>query len=92
MNTNSQANIANGFVSLGEQLGMHITIDQMNAGELQVELSPQGTLAERIRAAGAGLGGVLTQTGLGTIVAEGKQIINIDGKDYLLEKEGKRFR
>lgn len=59
---------------------------QMNAGELQVELVPQGTLAERIRAGGAGLGGVLTPTGLGTIVAEGKDIINVDGKDFLLEK------
>lgn len=62
------------------------TIEQMNAGELEVEFSPQGTLAERIRAKGAGLGGVLTPTGLGTVVAEGKQIINVDGKDYLLEK------
>ncbi len=62
------------------------TIDQMNAGELQVELSPQGTLAERVRAAGAGLGGVLTQTGLGTVVEEGKQKLTIDGKEYLLEK------
>ncbi|WP_312517537.1 acetate CoA-transferase subunit alpha [Anaerospora sp.] len=59
---------------------------QMNAGELQVELVPQGTLAERIRAGGAGLGGILTPTGLGTIVAEGKAIINIDGREYLLEK------
>ena len=63
-----------------------ITIDQMNAKETEVEFNPQGTLAERVRAAGAGLGGVLTQTGLGTVVAEGKQIINIDGKDYILEK------
>ena len=62
------------------------TIDQMNAGEMQVELSPQGTLAERIRAAGAGLGGVLTQTGLGTVVENGKQKITIDGTEYLLEK------
>lgn len=59
---------------------------QMNAGELEVELVPQGTLAERIRAGGAGLGGVLTPTGLGTIVAEGKAVINVDGKDFLLEK------
>lgn len=62
------------------------TINQKNSGEMEVELVPQGTLAECIRAAGAGLGGVLTPTGLGTVVAEGKQIINIDGKDYLLEK------
>lgn len=61
------------------------TGNQMNSGEMQVELVPQGTLAERIRAAGAGLGGVLTPTGLGTVVAEGKDIIKVDGKDYLLE-------
>ncbi|PSU36377.1 CoA transferase subunit A [Photobacterium lutimaris] len=59
---------------------------QMNSGELDVELVPQGTLAERIRAAGAGLGGVLTPTGLGTLVAESKQVIKVDGKDFLLEK------
>lgn len=58
---------------------------QMNAGEMEVELVPQGTLAERIRSAGAGLGGILTPTGVGTIVEEGKQKITIDGKDYLLE-------
>ncbi len=58
---------------------------QMNDGTLEVELVPQGTLAERIRSGGAGLGGVLTPTGLGTIVAEGKKVINVDGKDYLLE-------
>jgi acetate CoA/acetoacetate CoA-transferase alpha subunit len=62
------------------------TGNQMNAGELEVELVPQGTLAERIRAAGAGLGGVLTPTGLGTIVAEGKTIVVVEGKEYLLEK------
>lgn len=58
---------------------------QMNAGELDVELVPQGTLAERVRAGGAGLGGILTPTGVGTIVEEGKQKIEIDGKTYLLE-------
>jgi acetate CoA/acetoacetate CoA-transferase alpha subunit len=62
------------------------TGNQMNSGEIQVELVPQGTLAERIRAAGAGLGGILTPTGLGTIVAEGKTIVEVDGKEYLLEK------
>lgn len=62
------------------------TGQQMNAGELQVELVPQGTLAERIRAGGAGLGGILTPTGLGTIVAEGKNVINVDGREFLLEK------
>ncbi len=59
---------------------------QMNSGELEVSLIPQGTLLEQIRAAGAGLGGVLTPTGLGTVVAEGKQVLGIEGKQYLLEK------
>lgn len=60
--------------------------EQMNAGEIEIEFVPQGTLAERVRAGGAGLGGFLTPTGLGTVVQEGKQVINVDGKDYLLEK------
>lgn len=59
---------------------------QMHSGELKVELVPQGTLAERIRAAGSGLGGILTPTGIGTIVEEGKPLISVDGKNYLLEK------
>lgn len=59
---------------------------KMHSGEMEVELCPQGTLAERIRVGGNGLGGVLTPTGLGTIVAEGKEIIKVDGKEYLLEK------
>jgi len=63
-----------------------VTVDQMNAKELEVEFSPQGTLAERVRAGGSGLGGVLTPTGLGTVVANGKQTLEIDGKTYLLEK------
>ena len=58
---------------------------QMNSGEMAIELVTQGTLMERVRAFGAGLGGVLTPTGLGTVVADGKQIINVDGKDYILE-------
>lgn len=58
---------------------------QMNENELKVELIPQGTMAERIRAAGAGLGGILTQTGVNTIVEEGKEKIEIEGKEYLLE-------
>ena len=62
------------------------TSEQMNSGELEIEFCPQGSLAERVRAGGCGLGGILTQTGMGTIVAEGKQIVNMDGKDYLLEK------
>ena len=62
------------------------TSEQMNSGELKIEFAPQGTLAERIRAAGAGLGGVLTTTGMGTVVAEGKETVTVDGKTYLLEK------
>ncbi|MGZ3579225.1 MAG: CoA transferase subunit A [Syntrophales bacterium] len=58
---------------------------QMITGELNVELIPQGTLAERIRCGGAGLGGFLTPTGVGTIVDEGKQRLVINGKAYLLE-------
>lgn len=59
---------------------------QMHAGEIAVDLVPQGTLAEQIRAGGSGLGGVLTPTGLGTVVAEGKAVINVDSKEFLLEK------
>ncbi len=62
------------------------TIQQLNDKELVVEFSPQGTLAERIRCAGAGLGGVLTPTGLGTVIEEGKEKVTVDGKEYLLEK------
>jgi acetate CoA/acetoacetate CoA-transferase alpha subunit len=57
---------------------------QMIAGETEVELCPQGTLAERIRAAGFGLGGVLTATGIGTTVAENVRTIEIEGKTFLL--------
>jgi len=59
--------------------------NQMNSGEISVELVPQGTLMERCRAFGMGLGGILTPTGIGTVVEEGKQIINLDGEDYILE-------
>lgn len=59
---------------------------RMMSGEIEVELVPQGTLVERIRAGGYGLGGVLTATGLGTPVEEGKQIVMVDGKPFLLEK------
>jgi len=58
---------------------------QMNAGETEVELVPQGTLAEQVRAGGAGLGGFLTPTGMGTEVANGKQIILVGHKPFLLE-------
>ena len=57
----------------------------MHDGEIEVQLVPQGTLAEQIRAGGAGLGGVLTPTGVGTEVGEGKEILHLNGKDYLLE-------
>ena len=59
---------------------------QMLAGELEVELVPQGTLAERIRAGGSGLGGVLTKTGLGTVIERDKLTIKVDGETWLLEK------
>lgn len=59
---------------------------QMIHNELEVELTPQGTLAEKIHAGGSGLGGFLTPTGLGTVVAEGKQVVAVDGQDFLLEK------
>ena len=58
---------------------------QMMAGDIEVELCPQGTLAERIRAAGFGLGGVLTPTGVGTVAAEGKRVVEVDGRRFLLE-------
>ena len=62
------------------------TQQQMIEGKIEVELVPQGTLAERIRAGGTGLGGVITPTGVGTVVAEGKQTIEIDGETFLVEK------
>ena len=76
--------------SLRKAIVSHIGLNpetqrQMVTGELEVELVPQGTLIERIRSGGFGLGGVLTQTGIGTPVAEGKQRIEVEGKIYLLE-------
>ncbi|MDY6382087.1 MAG: 3-oxoacid CoA-transferase subunit A [Bacteroidales bacterium] len=64
----------------------HVTGEKMISGEMEVQLIPQGTLAEQIRCGGAGIGGFLTTTGLGTIVEEGKQKLTVDGKEYLLEK------
>lgn len=62
-----------------------VTQAKMIAGEIIVDLVPQGTLAERIRAGGCGLGGILTPTGVGTVVQEGKQVIEVDGRPFLLE-------
>jgi acetate CoA/acetoacetate CoA-transferase alpha subunit len=61
------------------------TQKQMMAGDLEVELVPQGTLIERIRAGGFGLGGILTQTGLGTSVENGKKTVEVEGRSYLVE-------
>jgi len=72
-------------VGLNPEVARRMNADDA-ANRLECILVPQGTLAERIRAGGAGLGGVLTPTGVGTIVAEGKQIVTIDGRDFLLEK------
>lgn len=58
---------------------------QMTAGELEVEFCPQGILAERVRAGGVGLGGILSDIGIGTIAEKGRQKVELDGKEYLLE-------
>ena len=68
-------------IGLNKELGR-----QMSEGETEVELVPQGTLVEQIRAHGYGLGGFLTKTGVGTLVEEGKQKLEVDGVVYLLEK------
>lgn len=81
--------IAAGAVSklIASHIGLNpLTGQLMNEGKMEVVLVPQGTLAEQIRAGGAGLGGVLTPTGLGTAVAEGKAVITVAGKEYLLEQ------
>ena len=71
---------------IASHIGMNPeTAEQMKAGELTVELVPQGSLAEKIRCGGAGLGGALTQVGLGTEIAAGKDKITVQGKEYLLE-------
>ena len=61
------------------------TGEYYNSGKMELELSPQGTFVERIRAGGFGLGGFLTPTGVGTIVEEGKQVIEVNGRKYILE-------
>jgi acetate CoA/acetoacetate CoA-transferase alpha subunit len=80
--------VAAGLV--GKTITSHIGLNpdtqkKMLAGDMVVDLVPQGTLIERIRAGGCGLGGILTPTGVGTVVEEGKRKIDIDGKSYLLE-------
>ncbi|QHI71816.1 CoA transferase subunit A [Aminipila terrae] len=72
-------------VGLNPEVALRMNTD-VEEDKLECILVPQGTLAERIRAGGAGLGGFLTPTGVGTIVAEGKQVINVHGRDYLLEE------
>jgi 3-oxoadipate CoA-transferase alpha subunit len=73
-------------ISAPAKSSMEVAFDRMyQAGEIEAELVPQGTLAERIRAAGAGLGGFYTPTGVGTELAEGKEVRRIDGRDHLLE-------
>ncbi|QAT42147.1 CoA transferase subunit A [Aminipila luticellarii] len=72
-------------VGLNPEVALRMNTD-VEEDKLECILIPQGTLAERIRAGGAGLGGFLTPTGVGTIVAEGKQVINVQGRDYLLEE------
>lgn len=70
----------------GTHIGLNPTAQkQMLANQIKVNLIPQGTFAERIRAGGCGLGGVLTPTGVGTLVEQGKQKIEVDGKPFLLE-------
>lgn len=72
---------------IASHIGLNPTAGQkMGSGEMEVQLVPQGTLAEQIRAGGAGLGGFLTPTGIGTMVQDGKEVITVDGRDYLLEK------
>jgi acetate CoA/acetoacetate CoA-transferase alpha subunit len=72
-------------VGLNPEVARRMNTD-VAADKLECILVPQGTLAERVRAGGAGLGGFLTPTGVGTIVADGKQVITIEGREYLLEK------
>jgi acetate CoA/acetoacetate CoA-transferase alpha subunit len=78
--SNQVKKLITSHIGLNPQAGI-----KMSAGELTIELVPQGTLAERIRAHGVGLGGILTQTGLGTMVEEGKTTLERNGKSYILE-------
>lgn len=71
--------------SFPRQADSYVFDDLYRSGKIELELVPQGTLAERVRAGGAGIGGFYTRTGVGTMLAEGKEVRNIDGHDYLLE-------
>jgi len=71
--------------SFPRQTDSHVFDALYRAGEIELELTPQGNLAERIRAAGAGIGGFFTPTGYGTLLAEGKETRLIDGRHYVLE-------
>lgn len=72
---------------MSSYVGENATFEkQYMSGELELEFCPQGTLAERLRAGGAGIPGFYTPTGVGTLVAEGKEIRNFEGRDYILEK------
>lgn len=72
---------------MSSYVGENATFEkQFMSGELELEFCPQGTLAERLRAGGAGIPGFFTPTGVGTLVAEGKEVRNFDGRDYILEK------
>ena len=71
--------------SFPRQSDSHVFDRLYRAGEIELELVPQGTLAERIRAGGAGIGGFYTPTGVGTPLAAGKEVRTIDGREYLLE-------
>lgn len=71
---------------VASHVGMNTeTVALIEAGKIEVEFCPQGSLMERIRCGGSGLGGVLTKTGLGTIMQDGKQVIEVAGEDYILE-------
>ncbi len=81
--------IGNGRVKtlIASHVGLNPNVARlMNAGDIDVRLIPQGTLVECIRAKGAGLGGILTPTGIGTLVQEGKEVIEVDGRSFILEK------
>lgn len=74
------------YASFPAQRGADHFRRAFEAGEVELELVPQGTLAERLRAAGAGLGGFYTPTGVGTVIAAGKEVREIDGRTYVFEK------